>query len=63
MTVHRQEDDTARAADLLIGELSHAAALGHLDQALVPYVHPHVLVLDELGCLTHAADAANVPGT
>ena len=32
------------AADLLIGELSHAAALGHLDQALVPYVHPHVLV-------------------
>ena len=48
------------AADLLIGELSHAAALGHLDQALVPYVHPHVLVLDELGYLTHAADAANV---
>lgn len=48
------------AADLLIGELSHAATLGQLDEALVPYVHPHVLVLDELGYLTHAADAANV---
>lgn len=48
------------AADLLIGELSHAATLGRLDEALVPYVHPHVLVLDELGYLTHAADAANV---
>lgn len=48
------------AADLLIGELSHAAALGTLEQALAPYLHPHVLVLDELGYLTHAADAANV---
>lgn len=48
------------AADLLIGELSHAAALGTLDAALIPYTHPHVLVLDELGYLTHAADAANV---
>jgi DNA replication protein DnaC len=48
------------AADLLIGELSHATALGTLDQALAPYLHPHVLVLDEVGYLTHAADAANV---
>ena len=47
-------------ADVLIGELSHAAALGQLDAALVPYLHPHVLVLDELGYLAHKADAANV---
>jgi DNA replication protein DnaC len=47
-------------ADLLIGELSHAASLGIIDSALEPYVHPHVLVVDELGYLTHAADAANV---
>lgn len=48
------------AADLLIGELSHAATLGTLDTALAPYLHPHVLVLDEVGYLAHAADAANV---
>jgi DNA replication protein DnaC len=48
------------AADVLIGELSHAAALGRLEEALAPYLHPHVLVLDEVGYLAHAADAANV---
>ncbi|MHB1265136.1 MAG: IS21-like element helper ATPase IstB [Gemmatimonadaceae bacterium] len=47
-------------ADLLIGELSHAATLGTLDEALAPYLHPPVLVLDEVGYLAHAADAANV---
>jgi DNA replication protein DnaC len=47
-------------ADILIGELSHAAQLGQLDGALGPYLHPHVLVLDEIGYLAHAADAANV---
>jgi len=47
-------------ADVLIGELSHAAALGTIEDALAPYVHPHVLIVDELGYLTHAADAANV---
>ena len=47
-------------ADVLIGELSHAAALGALEEALAPYIHPHVLVLDEVGYLAHAADAANV---
>ena len=47
-------------ADALIGELSHAATKGRLDAALEPYVHPHVLVIDELGYLSHAADAANV---
>lgn len=48
------------SADVLIGELSHAAALGRLEEALAPYLHPHVLVLDEVGYLAHAADAANV---
>jgi len=47
-------------ADALIGELSRAAAKGRLETALEPYVHPHVLVIDELGYLSHAADAANV---
>lgn len=47
-------------ADELIGTLSAAAAAGHLDPALEPYVHPHVLVLDELGYQSYAPDAANV---
>jgi DNA replication protein DnaC len=47
-------------ADELIGELSCAAAEGRLEEALEPYVHPHVLVIDELGYLSHAQDAANV---
>lgn len=47
-------------ADHLIGELSHAARLGRLDEAVRPYVKPHALVVDELGYLTHADDAANV---
>lgn len=47
-------------ADAMIGTLSRAAAKGRLETALEPYVHPHVLVIDELGYLSHAADAANV---
>lgn len=48
-------------ADELIGELSAAAAAqGRLEAALEPYVHPHVLVIDELGYQSYAADAANV---
>lgn len=47
-------------ADELIGDLSRAAAQARLEEALEPYVHPHVLVIDELGYLTHAQDAANV---
>ncbi len=47
-------------ADALIAELSRAAAKGRLEAALDPYLHPHVLVIDELGYLAHAADAANV---
>jgi len=47
-------------ADVLIGELSHAASLGSIADALEPYVQPHVLIVDELGYLTHVDDAANV---
>lgn len=48
------------SADALIGHLSRAAAKGRLEAALEPFLHPHVLVLDELGYLSHATDAANV---
>ncbi|MBW3629506.1 MAG: ATP-binding protein [Gemmatimonadetes bacterium] len=48
------------SADELIGALSHAALTGRLEAALEPYVHPHVLVIDELGYQSYAADAANV---
>ena len=48
------------SADALIGRLSHAAAKGRLEGALEPFLHPHVLVIDELGYLSHATDAANV---
>jgi DNA replication protein DnaC len=44
----------------LIDELSGAAREGRLTEALLPYVQPHVLVIDEVGYLTHSADAANV---
>lgn len=47
-------------ADELIGDLSGAAERGQLEEALEPYVHPHVLVVDELGYQSYAADAANV---
>jgi DNA replication protein DnaC len=48
------------SADELIGALSHAALVGRLEAAIEPYVHPHVLVIDELGYQSYAADAANV---
>ena len=47
-------------ADALIGALSRAAAKGRLELALIPFLQPHVLVIDELGYLSHAPDAANV---
>lgn len=48
------------SADVMIGTLSRAATRGKLENALEPYLTPHVLVLDEIGYLSHAADAANV---
>jgi len=47
-------------ADALIGTLSRAASEGSLEEAMEPYLHPHVLVLDELGYQSYAPDAANV---
>lgn len=47
-------------ADQLINSLSRAASEGRLEEALEPYLHPHVLVLDELGYQSYAPDAANV---
>lgn len=47
-------------ADELIGDLSKAAAQGRIEGAIEPYVHPHVLVIDELGYQSYAPDAANV---
>jgi len=44
----------------LIEELSVASRDGQLADALVPYVAPHVLVVDEVGYLTYGPDAANV---
>lgn len=47
-------------ADQLIGDLSAAATEARLDEALEPFIHPHVLVIDELGYQSYAPDAANV---
>jgi len=44
----------------LIDELSYASRDGALREALVPYTHPGVLVVDEVGYLSHGPDAANV---
>ena len=45
---------------VLIEQLSWASREGQLRDALVPYVKPHVLVVDEVGYLTYGDDAANV---
>ena len=44
----------------LIEDLSNASKRGQLQEALLTYTHPHVLIIDELGYLTYGADAANV---
>lgn len=44
----------------LIDELSAASASGRLREATQAYVDPQVLVIDEVGYLHHAPDAANV---
>jgi DNA replication protein DnaC len=47
-------------AAALIDDLSRASHAGRMREALATYTHPHVLVIDEVGYLTYAADAANV---
>ena len=49
-----------REANHLIEELSEATRRGTLRQAMEPYLHTDVLVIDELGYLTYPQDAANV---
>ena len=44
----------------LIDDLSAASRAGRLRQTLAKYIHPHVLVVDEVGYLTYGPDAANV---
>jgi DNA replication protein DnaC len=44
----------------LIDELSSASKEGYLREALVDYTHAGVLVVDEVGYLSHGPDAANV---
>ena len=44
----------------LIDDLSAAFRAGRLAEALVPYTHPDVLVVDEVGYLTYGTDAANM---
>ena len=44
----------------LIEDLSVASRDGRLADALVRYVAPHVLIVDEVGYLTYGHDAANV---
>ena len=44
----------------LVEELSNASKKGCLQESLLTYTHPHVLVVDEVGYLTYGPDAANV---
>ena len=44
----------------LIEDLSNASQKGRLQEVLATYTHPHVLIIDEVGYLTYAQDAANV---
>ena len=47
-------------ANQLIGILTEATQRRQLEEALEPYLHAGVLVVDELGYLTYPAEAANV---
>jgi DNA replication protein DnaC len=47
-------------ASALIDELCAAARAGRLREATAEYVEPDVIVIDEIGYLHHANDAANV---
>jgi DNA replication protein DnaC len=57
-----QNGFTARfvGASALIDELGAASHAGRLREATATWVEPDVLIIDEVGYLNHAADAANV---
>ena len=44
----------------LVEDLSNASKEGRLQESLLAYTRPHVLVIDEVGYLTYGPDAANV---
>src|SRR5713226_5637166 len=44
----------------LVEDLSNASKKGRLQESLLTYTHPHVLLVDEVGYLTYGPDAANV---
>jgi DNA replication protein DnaC len=44
----------------LVEDLSNASKKGCLQESLLTYTHPHVLIVDEVGYLTYGPDAANV---
>src|SRR5262249_49364783 len=44
----------------LVEDLSNASNQGHLQESLLTYTRPHVLIIDEVGYLTYGPDAANV---
>ena len=44
----------------LVEDLSNASKKGRLQETLLTYTRPHVLVVDEVGYLTYGPDAANV---
>ena len=47
-------------AAALIDTLARASHDGNLREALVEWLHPHVLVIDEMGYLAYGTDAANL---
>jgi hypothetical protein len=53
-------DELFVTAAELIEDLSVASRDNQLADALVRYVSPHVLIIDEVGYLTYSHDAANV---
>ena len=57
-----QNGFTARfvTAAELIDDLSHSFRAGRLADALPPYTHPDLLIVDEVGYLTYGTDAANM---
>jgi DNA replication protein DnaC len=44
----------------LVEDLSNASNRGCLQESLLTYTRPHVLIIDEVGYLTYGPDAANV---
>ena len=44
----------------LVEDLSNASTRGRLQESLLTYTRPHVLIIDEVGYLTYGPEAANV---